>query len=203
MPGTKLPESDHCVELAVAARPAARLTGAARELIDIRLQVVGRLSLTADIGHVVAGVFLREEHAEGAVAHQVGDEHALPAAPGPLDPLVIHLLVRQRVVRGPVGEGRVADGVVRGERVGALGDILQESASAVGVMVGQSLSASAIPAVLKVAPQNRPPPNPSLEKGWLCASMTPRTSPVLVLRSWGRSEAPRRMGRGEWRGILG
>lgn len=107
----------------------------AREAVDMVLQAVCRARLPPDVDHVVArGLPRREQLAERGIGDQVGHEHPLPAAPGPLDPLVVHLLVGQRVVCRPVPEGRIPHRIVLRVERGALGRVLQQGGRAVGIV---------------------------------------------------------------------
>jgi hypothetical protein len=115
------------------------LAGAAVLPVDEGLEVVGGLGLATHRVHVVARVAARGrddrlDRAHARVGDEVVDHDPLAAAPGPLDPPVVHLLVGQRDGRGPVGEGRPADHVVGRERVAALlgvGEVLDEGGAAV------------------------------------------------------------------------
>ena len=118
--------------------PEPALARAAVHLVDVGLHVVRLLRLQADGGHLVAAAVLEGvDRADHAVGDEVVDEHPLAAAPGPLDPGVVVLLVGQRVMGGPVLERRPSVGVVLA--VAALGDEVEDRERAVGVVLGAVL----------------------------------------------------------------
>ena len=110
--------------------------------VDVVHELVDVLVLQAHRVHLVARVLLeRIDLAEDLVLHEQVHEHPQAAHVGPLDPLVVALLVGQRGVVGPVLERRPADRVVAAGGV-AVEHVLEHRAAAVrGGVVDAVLSA--------------------------------------------------------------
>ena len=116
-----------------AVPPAA---GAAVLRVDVVLHRPHVLGLQAHGVAVVARVLLeRVDRAEDVVLGEQAGVDAQPGAPRALEPLVVDLLVRQRVRVGPVGERRPAHRVVAAAGGLAGQDVLERGAATVGELV--------------------------------------------------------------------
>ena len=109
--------------------PEPALASAAVLRVDVGLECVGVRGLAPDRVHVVARVLARggNDRLDGAhagVGDQVVDHDPLAAAPGPLDPLVVHLLVQLGIALRPARKAGPAHGVVGLRRVLIEDDVL-------------------------------------------------------------------------------
>ena len=156
---------DHAAGLErIVDQPQPSLAGPAVLGVDVVLERVQVTVLQARAVHLVAAVPLeRIEVAERLVLDQQVHEDPEAAAPRALDPLVIRVLVRQRLRVGPAGEGRPAAGVVAARRV-AVQDVLEHRAAAAAGRVVGAVDERVLDAVLVPRPAAVRRPAEELER---------------------------------------
>ena len=114
-------------------QPAAPRPAALR--VDVALEPPQPLDLRRDHLRLVTGVRLsRLDLAYRLVLDRLGNDQPLPRLPHPLQPPVIDLLVRVRVVHRPAGEGRPAVCVMGAERQPVAQQVAGDVLAAVGAV---------------------------------------------------------------------
>ena len=123
---------DHAPGLVgVGHDPVEALARAAGLRVDVVLHLAHPPGLEADGVHLVTGVLLeRVDLAQDRVLDQQVHEHPLARPPRALEPLVVALLVGQRLGRGPVLERRPAGGIVRPRGVAVREHVLDQRGAA-------------------------------------------------------------------------